>query len=215
MCKDLTIKTLFVCYVFASFFMSGIAFAEQGNTSGSINLKDKPLQSEIYKKSIEEITEFLNFAAKSASQGGLSEKQKPLSKDAIELLTSLYLLCTVETGPCFPILESLKEYELNGARFHGRAKCELLPKFWHYWITNKMEERLGHKSTIAFFSEYSDFLQFERVSYVNCTKEVAELSKSEQLLRERYERHKDSILKATKLVEQLLKKYPSPKVAAQ
>jgi len=102
---------------------------------------------------------------------GLSAGTGKEADDGVLLnLAVSYLYCTVKTGVCSYMLDTVLESDFR----HGTTTCPNMKKFWKAWLGNDLEQRLKYMLPIGYAAAVTTFNSSERPKYVKCEAKLAE-----------------------------------------
>jgi hypothetical protein len=120
------------------------------------------------------------------SENGGTGDVAPLGDEVISYLSTLYLYCISQFGPCPYILDTLLESDLRDARIKGEPKCSTLSKFWKMWLASDLESRARYLLSVGAGTAIAEFNARERPKYLQCKQTVAELLANPAATQARY-----------------------------
>lgn len=140
---------------------------------GEINIENTKDQGSPYQKAQEEtLLYFENFSKVLREQNGSLEKTGTLTDNQLNYLNGVYLYCTVNTGTCPAVLESLYEIDLINSKISGIVACPILTQFWKLWLRSEMEKRQGFLVKTSYITATSEFTNKIRPRFVKCIDSV-------------------------------------------
>ncbi len=208
------------CIALACYVLPAFSDAPEGKQQGlisAIDLKDednpnsyKLVQDRTIKK-VEELSKQLVRASE-----GSTSKFKNFDGYELNYIAASYLHCSIKTGACPFVLQSLLEADLINSAVDQSASCPNLKGFWKRWISSDMEKRMGYELGVGQFSKAQYFNKTTRPMFLNCEdtiKSILEKTPStSKLFIERYGEsspQKKSVDKTIKLLKLIQKKVPN------
>lgn len=180
--------------VFCIFFALGlgrvldVSAAPPGESvqAGEIEIEEiKKEQWDPKKQAQERLQTWFTEMRRYSESGGTGEVA-PLSDEGISYLSTLYLYCITQFGPCPYILDTLLESDLRDARIKGETKCSTLSKFWKTWLASDLESRARYLLSIGAGTAIAEFNLRERPKYLQCKQTVAGLIADPAATKARY-----------------------------
>lgn len=147
-----------------------MVIAAPNQQSGDLELEDTTEQKKKspyavnQENAIEWVRALSSGAAKEADDGVL-----------LNLAVS-YLYCTVKTGMCSYLLDTVLEADLK----RSGTECSTMKRFWKAWLANDLEQRLKYMLPIGYVSSVGTFNASERPKYVKCEAKLAELKSGKE-----------------------------------
>ncbi|MCB0332691.1 MAG: hypothetical protein KDD55_04280 [Bdellovibrionales bacterium] len=154
-----------------SFLQSSFAEAPEGVQSGEIELElgeEKSINSyhAVQNRTITKISNLeksmLNLAT------GSKNKIDPFDDWELNYLATVYLYCTMQTGVCPRILQTIFEIDFINSVIDQKSSCPNLTRFWKKWIEGDMERRLEYKIEVGQFAKRQAFNKNARPKFVKC-----------------------------------------------
>ncbi len=143
-----------------------------------------------------------------------------LSEDSLNYLTGVYLYCSINSGTCPLIIESILEADIINSKLSNNADCPLMKKFWTLWVKNGMEQRFSYSIKTSFMNDVQNFNTKIRPAFIRCQDtvkdKIAGATSNDAYFKERYKKDsRPSILaaKTVTLLETIKQKVPNVFVA--
>lgn len=182
---------LFVVAVSSAFFSNPAAGQVRKDLVGGIDVEvpDTSTPYDRQERNVLKYFEDLGQSLPSRASGNLNPLEN-LSPKVLEYLTASYLYCSIESGTCQVLLDSILEIDIINSLISSKPDCPNMVAFWKLWIADQMEQRHQYNTKVAYVLASDKFNREIRPRYIRCQGTVKEILESASnkavFLRKRY-----------------------------
>ncbi len=165
------VKSLFFAVLLLILPISSWAQPPSGVQSGEIQLElgerknintYRVVQDRTIAKIADLEKQMLNLAA------GSKSTIKAFDDYELNFLATVYLYCSMQTGVCPRVLQTLFEVDFINSSLNQKSSCPNLTRFWKKWIEGDMERRLEYKLQVGQFAKRQAFNKKARPKFIKC-----------------------------------------------
>lgn len=148
-----------------------LAQARKNAQVGDIDVEDVKAEN-AYNVNQSQVIDFFSKFDQQLDSSLIAHTKGSLTENQLSFLNGVYLYCTVNTGTCPDVLESLYEVDYINSKASGSASCPLMTQFWKLWIKNDMESRQSYLIKTSNITITSDFTSKVRPRYIKCLESI-------------------------------------------